>query len=272
MRVIKNAPWVAIGIMYILAVIGCADNLSRSFYAHHPRSVEEVESVWGAPVAVTRLNAGLEKRTYAIQSPYTDLKYRYFLIKDGAVLASGITDSGKMTAAQNHDPTVTFVPSDLSQAFYLQHRTTVTHLDQTWGQPLGIENAADGNQYRVYAVHDPYTDFKYRKFILKDGIVVASRISPEEGFGSDATKQQYRGIEINDISHRYYANHPMSLEAVETVWGAPVCIQKADNGVEKRTYKLQMPVDAAFAFRFFIIEDGLVVSSGISDTVDVTVD
>ena len=61
----------------------------------------------------------------------------------------------------------------------------------------------------------------------------------------------------------------MSLESVETIWGAPVLIQKTDNGLEKRTYKLQMPTDVGFALRFFIIEDGMVVSSGISDTMDV---
>jgi hypothetical protein len=62
----------------------------------------------------------------------------------------------------------------------------------------------------------------------------------------------------------------MTLESVESAWGEPVMIQKTDNGLEKRTYNLQMPTDAGFAFRFFIIEDGMVVSSGISDTMDVT--
>jgi hypothetical protein len=62
----------------------------------------------------------------------------------------------------------------------------------------------------------------------------------------------------------------MSLEAVETTWGEPVDIQKTEDGLEKRTYKLNMPSDAAFAFRFFIVDEGMVVSSGVSDTLDVT--
>lgn len=57
---------------------------------------------------------------------------------------------------------------------------------------------------------------------------MASCISSEKGFNVDPQKQGYRGIEINEISHRYYENHPMSLEAVETAWGAPVLIPKTD--------------------------------------------
>ena len=261
---------VGIGTILLFTVVGCSDSLSRTFYTHHPRSAQEVEMVWGKPVDVTTLDGGIEKRTYTIQSPYTDLKYRYFLIKDNVVLASGITDTATTVLPDIKRESIGFVPSDLSKAYYARHKTTVAHLDRTWGKPLQVQDTNDGMQFRVYSIQDPYTDFKLRKFILKDGIVIASRISPEEGFSVDTQQQEYRSIEINEISHLYYQKHPMSLKAVETVWGEPVLIQKADNGLEKRTYNLQIPTDAAFAFRFFIIEDGMVVSSGISDTMDVS--
>ncbi len=260
---------VGTGIILLFCVVGCSDSLSRSFYNHHPRSAQEMEKVWGEPVDIAVLDGGVERRTYTIQSPYTDLKYRYFLIKDGMVLASGITDTGKKVPPDTHHESVGFDASDLSKAFYSKHKTTVADLDSTWGQPLVVQDANDGTQFRVYEIQAPYTDFRFRKFIVKDGIVVASRISPETGFNADFKRQDYRAIEINEISHLYYKNHPISLEAVETVWGSPILIQKSDNGLEKRTYTLQMPTDAAFAFRFFIIEDGMVVSSGISDTMDV---
>ena len=262
---------VGTGLILLFFVAGCSDSLSRSFYTHHPRSAQEMEKVWGEPVDIAVLDGGVERRTYTIQSPYTDLKYRYFLIKDGMVMASGITDTGKVMLPDTHRDTTGFVASDLSKAFYAKHTTTVAHLDSTWGQPLAVRDTDDGTQFRIYEVQAPYTDFKFRKFIVKDGIVVASRISPEKGFSVDSKRQDYRAIEINEVSHIYYKNHPMSLEAVEAVWGAPILIQKTDNGLEKRTYKLQMPTDTAFAFRFFIIEDGMVVSSGISDTMDVIV-
>ena len=50
-----------------------------------------MEKVWGEPVDIAVLDGGVERRTYMIQSPYTDLKYRYFLIKDGIVVASRIS-------------------------------------------------------------------------------------------------------------------------------------------------------------------------------------
>ena len=269
MRKGRISAIVGTGLILLFFVVGCSDTLSRSFYTHHPRSAQEMEEVWGKPVDIAVLDDGVERRTYTIQSPYTDLGYRYFLIKDGMVLASGITDAGKTLPQDTHGESVGFDASDLSKAFYAKHKTTVAHLDSTWGQPLVVQDTDDGTQFRTYEIQAPYTDFKFRKFIVKEGIVVASRISPEKGFNVDSNRQDYRQIEINEVSHRYYQKHPMSLEAVETAWGAPVIIQKADTGMEKRTYRLQMPIDAAFAFRFFIIEDGMVVCSGISDTIDV---
>lgn len=253
----------------VLVLAGCSDTLSRSYYRHHPRSVPAVEQVWGTPVNTVALGNGVEKRIYAIKKPYTDLKYRYFLIKDGMVLASGITDTGPAATPKAHMDTVAFAVSDLSKAFYVRHPTTVAHLDKTWGSPACISDADDGFQYRAYAVATPYADFKYRQFMLKDGKVIASHLSPEQTCPVD-TSQVVRDLEINEISHRYYTSHPMSLEQVEIVWGPPVLVRKSDNGLEKRLYRLEIPSDAAFAFRFFVIRNGMVVCSGITDTVDTT--
>ena len=268
MKMKRAFAMAAMGMIFLFAVAGCSDSLSRSFYTHHPRSVEDVESVWGQPVAITAINGGIEKRTYPSQSPVTDLKYRYFLIKDDMVLASGITDSEKTMSPEIHQETVEFVASDLSKAFYERNRTTVDHLDRTWGKPLLVKDDRDGTQYRVYEIDNAYTDFRFRKFVVRDGIVVASRLSPESGVNVDSTRHETKGIEINEISHRYYKKHPMSLEAVESTWGEPVSIQKTKADLEKRTYRLTVPSNAAFGFRFFIIDKGMVVSSGISDTLD----
>lgn len=270
MRRNKAYAMIGTGVIFLLVLVGCSDTLSRSFYSHYPRSLQDVESIWGAPADITRLDGGIEKRTYMIQSTDFDLKYRYFLIKDDRVLASGITDNGKDVPAETHRETVAFVASDLSKAFYDRNQTPVAHLDHTWGKPLYVQDADDGIQYRVYEINDPYSDFRFRKFIVKDGFVVASRISPEPGFQTESGQGEVNGVEINEISHRYYQRHPMSLEAVEATWGEPVAKQKTENGLEKRTYRLKMPSDAAFAFRFFIIDAGMVVSSGVSDTLDVT--
>lgn len=90
---------IVMGSCLLLVLFGCSDTLSRSFYTHNPRDLRAVEKVWGQPVNVVPLDNGIEKRTYAIQSPYTDLKYRYFLfiIEGGTVVSSGITDTVNTT-------------------------------------------------------------------------------------------------------------------------------------------------------------------------------
>jgi hypothetical protein len=253
----------------IITVAGCSTHLSRTFYQHHPRSIEDVEKDWGEPVKVTMLENDIEKRVYPIQSPYTDLKYRYFLFRNGMVLASGMSDIGKAAPEDVHQQSVGFNPSDLSQAFYANNRTTVAHIDDSWGEPLHVKDMPDGTQVRVYTIQDPYTDFKFRKFIVKDDIVVASRISPEKGFSAPSGQPDTCCIEINELSNLYYHNHPMSQEEVKQVWGEPVLIEKDDSGLEKWVYELKIPVDAGFSFRFFVIDDGKVISSGVRETLEI---
>jgi hypothetical protein len=256
--------------MIIVNAVGCSHYLNEKYYQHNPRTLQDVEADWGEPITTTKMENGMEKRVYPIQSPYTDLKYRYFLFRDGMVLASGLTDMGKEASAGDHRQTVGFHPSDLSEAYYALNRTSVAHIDHTWGEPLRVEEMPDGTQVRVYAIQDPYTDFKYRKFIVRDGIVVASRISPDKGFSVPSEQPENTCcIDINELSRLYYRNHPMSLVDVKQVWGQPVLVEKDDNGLEKWVYELKIPVDAGFSFRFFVIDDGMVVSSGVRDTLDI---
>lgn len=137
------------GLLLLFFIVGCSDTLSRSFYTHHPRSAQKVQTVWGEPVDVTVLDGDIERRTYTIQSPYTDLHDRYFLIKNDMVLACGLTDTGKRLPPDILRETVGFAASDLSRAFYARHRTTAAHLDLTWGEPLIVQDTNDGTQFRV---------------------------------------------------------------------------------------------------------------------------
>jgi len=267
----KACKW-ALGVsmlgLLLLVMTGCSDSLSRSYYARHPMSSEEVSRVWGAPVAVIPMDEGIEKRIYAIQNPATDLKYRYFLVKEGQVFASGITDQTSLPATPAPEEKTSFVPSDLSKLYYQKVAVSAADLDRVWGQPLHID-AVDGMQRRVYEISDPMTDFRYRYFLIKDGRVFASRISTERGFKDPVGSRTQKGIQIGESSKSYYDKHPMTLDAVEKVWGQPVAVEKGDGGLEKRIYKIVNPYPSAFEFRYFIVRNGNVVSSGITDTVDV---
>ncbi|MDL2269886.1 hypothetical protein LJC71_06555 [Desulfosarcina sp. OttesenSCG-928-A07] len=261
-------------IALVMGMTGCSDRLSRDYYDRHPMSTTEVTTVWGNPVEVVHFSDGIEKRVYSIQNPYAGMRYRYFIIQDGMVLASGVSDAIATDDAMGstHLDRTGFVPGDLSLAFYSRHRTTVDQLDKTWGRPVQVQSLENGEEIRTYPISNAYTDFKFRRFIIKDGIVVASRISPSEDVPIAVhRKSGFKGIEINEVSNAYYKLHPMSLKEVEQVWGPAVSVRQSGSGLEKRYYKITTPNDVGFEFRFFVIQNGMVVSSGISDTVAVDV-
>ena len=64
--------------------------LSKAYYAKHPTTLKDVEERWGKPIAVKKLKNGKEERYYKHVSPSTG--YRAFLVQDGKVVASGITN------------------------------------------------------------------------------------------------------------------------------------------------------------------------------------
>lgn len=260
----------SVSLIGILVLVSCSTPVSKTYYRNHPRTARDVTEAWGEPVSVVMLPNGIEKRIYTIQDPYTDLKYRYFLVEDGKIVASGLTDGVESNLSSGSDNSVAFVPNDISKVFYDHFRTTVADLDRTWGDPLLVKQTSGGIQYRIYEIQDPYTDFKYRKFIVKNGVVQASRISMSKGFDKDDQGKPLRGMEVVELSRDYYVQHPMSQEAVDRIWGPPVAVEAMPAGRQKRIYRVRMPIDIAFSYRFFIIDDGMVVASGISDMVDAT--
>lgn len=249
-------------------VTGCSDKLSRAYYARHPMSSQEVAKVWGDPVAVTQLDSGIEKRVYPIQNAVTALKYRYFLVRNDRVLASGLTDRAEGAVQDRADKQQGFVPSDLSKAYYEKFPMSVEELDRIWGRPISVEATQGGAERRVYELSDPYTDFRYRYFLIDDGRVVASRISTRKGFRDESDQRRQQSIQVNEISQAFYERYPMTLAEVEKTWGQPAFVLSEGGGLEKRIYKIANPYPAGFEFRYFILRGERVVSSGITDTID----
>ena len=184
------------------------------------------------------------------------------------MIASGLTDSGKGAKQDRIDRQQGFVPSDISKAYYAKFPVSVAQLDRIWGRPIHVDKTKDGAERRVYEISDPYTDFRYRYFLVRDDRVVASRISTDKGFRADDSNRVQQNIQVNEISHAYYEKHPMSLDEVEKTWGQPVFILAGKGGMEKRIYKIANPNPAGFEFRYFIVKGNDIVSSGITDTID----
>lgn len=254
--------------LFLYSALGCSDQLSRSYYKRHPMSSQEVAAVWGDPVAVEKLDSGIERRVYKIQNPATGLKYRYFLITNGQVIASGVTDQGPEKSTQAFEQGKGFTPSDLSRAYYKKFPMTAEALDRIWGEPVHVDKLGADSERRVYEISDPYTDFRYRYFLVENGRVTASRISADKGFRKASGDRVQQPLEINEISNAYYRRHPMTVSELEKVWGSPIIVQESGMGLEKRIYKIANPYPSGFEFRYFIVDGNTVVSSGITDTVD----
>jgi hypothetical protein len=153
--------------------------LSESYYAKFPLSAEKVEKNWGPSVQVKDMGDGLEARVYEIRNPYpANLKYRYFLIQNGMVLASGVTDIiGTQESADTCGASGPPV-GRLSKLYYQRHNLTVEEVEKIWGQPVLVQEIDNGMENRVYEIANPYpADMKYRYFLSKNGKVVASGIS-----------------------------------------------------------------------------------------------
>jgi hypothetical protein len=63
-------------------------NQSSDYYRNHPTALESIEATWGKPVQVRTLANGMEERLYKFTGTQ-DIGYRFFLIQDGKVIASG---------------------------------------------------------------------------------------------------------------------------------------------------------------------------------------
>jgi hypothetical protein len=69
-------------------------HLSKLYYERNDLMVNELDRVWGKPLAVQKIANGMENRVYEIANPYpASMKYRYFLSKNGKVVGSGISQT-----------------------------------------------------------------------------------------------------------------------------------------------------------------------------------
>ena len=60
----------------------------HDYYVKNPMTSEQLQGKWGKPATVHKLDVETEKWVYPMKG--TDLGDRYFLVRDGRVLDSGI--------------------------------------------------------------------------------------------------------------------------------------------------------------------------------------
>ncbi len=67
------------------------NSLTAKYYASKSVTVKDIESNWGAPQKIEKLENGVEKRVYGPKDSM--IGYQYFLSLDGKVVDRGVTDS-----------------------------------------------------------------------------------------------------------------------------------------------------------------------------------
>jgi hypothetical protein len=78
---------VALCLAASLLMVGCY-MAGSDYYVKNPMTCEQLQAKWGPPGSVLKMDVETEKWMYPMKG--TDLGDRYFLVRDGRVLDSGI--------------------------------------------------------------------------------------------------------------------------------------------------------------------------------------
>jgi hypothetical protein len=157
----------------------------------------------------------------------------------------------------------------LSERYYLKHELKVEKLDRIWGKPVLVETLDNGLERRVYEIENPFPEnLRYRFFMVSDGKVVSSGISDRRGDDrAEFNTKETVNLPKSKISESYYTKNPLSAEDVERTWGTPIQVKDMGAGLEGRVYEIPNPYPASMKYRYFLIQNNMVLASGITDII-----
>ncbi len=141
--------------------------LSRSYYQNHTWTVQEVEEIWGKPVAVRTLENGSEERFYS-RNNAGDIGMRCYRMKDGKVVANSVV---KMTGIQESKGELKGIAMSRVKDAGTE---TVAEIESVWGKPVGVKKLANGMEERYYKTTENVAN---RMFLFKDGKAVATTVA-----------------------------------------------------------------------------------------------
>jgi hypothetical protein len=154
-------------------------DLSRSYYANRPEKAVKTLESWGKPVNVMKLEDGVEQRVYKIDNPYLSaFGYRYFRVKDGSVIASGLAESDGTVGVKLSNVCMPLSVTELSRGYYAINPMSEQTLQNVWGTPVDARPIGNGVEQRTYKIQNAYpASLGFRYFQVKDGQVIASGIT-----------------------------------------------------------------------------------------------
>ena len=261
-------PLVIVLLLGVWAVSAAALTLSEQYYQKHQLMADSLEKVWGQPVAVQDLANGMQKRVYKVRNPYPEtLSYRYFIVKDGRVVSSGLSDTAGVEQMVASGGTTTLPVSQISESYYSKFPMKAEEVKRTWGKPVVSKTVDTGIEQWIFEIEHPYpAQLKYRYFTIKDGMVLASGVTDIIGTENEAATCGTEGPPAAQISKLYYGKFTLTAADVAKTWGQPVLVQKLDNGMENRVFRIPNPYPEQFKYRYFLIRNDKVVASGVSET------
>lgn len=267
-RTIITASMLTLIAFALVAGTASAAGLSERYYQKHELKIEKLDRIWGKPVLVETLDNGLQRRVYKVENPYPEnMRYRFFMARDGRVVSSGISDRKGGSAEFVAKETKTLPTSKISESYYAKNPLSAEEVERTWGTPVQVKNMGAGLEGRVYEIDNPYpASMKYRYFLIHGGMVMASGITDIIGTQEKADTCGLTGPPVGRLSKVYYENNKLTVAEVDKVWGKPLAVQKIDNGMENRIYEIDNPYPANLKYRYFLTKNGAVVASGISET------
>jgi hypothetical protein len=143
--------------------------LSQGYYQSHPTTAGEIDRAWGKPVAVRKLEGGLEERYYNTDNTMK-IGFRYFLLKSGKVVDGGMSN---VTGLPEPEKELKGVP----MYSVLETGTqTVAEVESVWGKPVGVEKLANGMEERYYRI-DNTMKIGNEMFLFKEGKAVGTTVA-----------------------------------------------------------------------------------------------
>ncbi len=208
-------------------------------------TLQETEAVWGSPVAVQKLDNGVEKRYYKNNNTM-DLGFRVFSYQNGAVIAEGFDRYAPVA----EKAAKAGLPDGVMDGSY--QSASVQDIDQTWGKPAAVRTLENGTEERYYKVQNTM-EGNYRVFQVKGGKVVASGIAALPSIPEK--KAEMKGIPVGFLADANGA----TVADVEKVWGKALSVKKLASGAEERYYKNDNTM--SIGSRMFLFKDGKAVAT-----------
>ncbi|MCP3922601.1 MAG: hypothetical protein GY714_08460 [Desulfobacterales bacterium] len=221
----------------------------QKYFKSNPTTVKQLEMKWGDAVSVHVISEGLEKRIYGEKD--AEIGYTYFIVKDGIVIDQGVTPSLYQKAKKATKPHL----SRLMSVYYKKNNVTLKSRIKKYGKPLSTTTFPNGMKRVIFNYGDAQTGKKF--FISHNGRILDAGMTQVSAKKSSDTTPK-----ISKFMKKWFKKHPMSLKAITKKYGQPISTKVLKNGMTKMVFG---PRDAVAGYKFFILQNGMAVDSGLTD-------